>query len=199
MLGLGMDGNLLPYHQREDGQRYFTNADMARMVEQGLIDPDDRWELIRGEWFDMPSEGYAHMDVRGALSQLFSAKLGYPSPSRVNSEGSIFLSEDTELRPDLVIYRADVGTNQMTGRDIFLVAEIMSSSHHRDRMLKLPVYAEAGVPELWLIDLDAGEITVLREPDARGYSSERVVDAGTEISPLAFPDISLSLSMLKTR
>ncbi|NBC20458.1 MAG: hypothetical protein GVY06_05355 [Alphaproteobacteria bacterium] len=192
-----MDGNRLPYHQREDGQRYFTNADMARMVELGMIDPEDRWELIRGEWFDMPSESFEHMDVRSALMQFFGAVLGFPGPWRVSSEGSLFLSRDTELRPDLLIYRADVGTNEMMGGDIALIAEVMKSSQNRDRMLKRPIYAEAGVPELWLIDLDAGEITLLREPRGRNYASERVVDAETAISPLAFPEITLSLSLLK--
>lgn len=48
---------MISFHTRPDGQRYFTNADMARMVEQGLIDPEDRWELIAGARYDMGSEG----------------------------------------------------------------------------------------------------------------------------------------------
>lgn len=193
-----MDGNLLPYHQREDGQRYFTNADMARMVELGMVDPEDRWELIRGEWFDMPSESYEHMDVRTLLHTEITLQLGRRPDLRINSEGSVFLFHDTELRPDLVVYRAGLGTNEMSGRDIFLIAEVMIASKHRDSVLKRPVYAAAGVPELWLIDLDRATITVLRDPREGDYRSETTLDADTPVSPLAFQDISIALAMLKS-
>ena len=192
-----MDGNQISYSIRSDGRRYFTNADMAEMVDRGLIDPEDRWELIRGEWFDMPSEGYQHMSARTLLCTEFILQLGRRPDIRVNSEGSYFFSGDTELRPDMAIYRADVGTNAMTGSDLFLVAEIMASSHHRDTELKRPIYAEIGVPELWLIDLEAATITVHRRPENGVYQDIRTVDETTKISAAAFPDVSISLADLK--
>ncbi|MEM7767728.1 MAG: Uma2 family endonuclease [Pseudomonadota bacterium] len=192
-----MDGNHISYSLRSDGRRYFTNADMAEMVTRGLIDPDDRWELIRGEWFDMPSEGYEHMTVRTVLNMIFSAALGWPSDYRVNSEGSFFFSQDIELRPDLAIYRADVGTNEMAGDDLFLVAEVMKSSRRRDMDLKRPIYAEIGVAELWLIDLDEGTITVCRDPEAGAYRTVNVARADEAVNALAFPDVSVSLDMLR--
>lgn len=193
-----MDDAFISYHTRADGERYFTNADMARMVEAGLIDPEDRWELIRGAWFDMGSEGFEHMDVRTNLVQLFSARLGYPSDFKVGTGGSIFLSHDIEVRPDLIIYRADVGTNEMTGADIFLVIEVMKSSQRRDMQLKRPVYAAAGVPELWLIDLDAARVHVFRQPDTEAETYDEAVEhgPGAPLSPEAFPNVSLSLNDL---
>lgn len=53
------------------------------------------------------------MSLRHRLAQFFSAKLGYPSDFVVGLEGSFYLSNDTELRPDLIIYRADVASNEM--------------------------------------------------------------------------------------
>ncbi|MEM0984972.1 MAG: Uma2 family endonuclease [Pseudomonadota bacterium] len=192
-----MDGNHITYSLGDDGRRYFTNADLADMVEQGLIDPDDRWELIRGEWFDMPSESFEHMDVRTVLHMIFSAALKWPTEYRVSSEGSFFLSHDTELRPDLAIYRADVGTNEMSGTDLFLVAEVMKTSQRRDKTLKAPIYAEVNVPELWLIDLDANTITVMRDPSNGKYRSETTVNSDHLLSALNFPEISISLDMLR--
>jgi len=192
-----MDGNQIAYSLDADGRRYFTNADLAQMVEQGLIDPEDRWELIRGEWFDMPREGFAHMTVRTRLNMLFSAKLGWDGPYMVNSEGSFFFSNDTELRPDLAIYRADVGTNEMSGTDLFLIAEVMKSSHRRDAQLKRPIYAKVGVPEHWLVDLDTATITVCRDPKDGAYLTTTTHSADAEISTLAFPDIKISLAMLQ--
>ncbi|MCI4646149.1 MAG: Uma2 family endonuclease [Hyphomonadaceae bacterium] len=193
-----MEDGFISYHTRPNGQRYFTNADMARMVEQGLIDPEDRWELIRGAWFEMGSEGFEHMDARTALVHFFSAALGFPSSYRVGSEGSIFFSHDTELRPDLIIYRADITSNEMSGDDIFLVAEIMKTSQHRDMELKRPIYARAGVPELWLIDLDEKRVHVLRTPDTEQaiYREQRSLGFEDAITALAFPEISLRLADL---
>lgn len=189
-----MPDGLISFTPDADGKRRFTNADLARMVERGLIDPEDRWELIRGEWFDMPSEGFEHMDVRTRLVQFFAAAIGYPSDFRVNSEGSFFFSETTELRPDLAIYRADVGTNQIVGDDLFLVAEIMQSSQRRDMELKRPIYAEAGVPELWLIDLEASIVHVFRDPVDGAYTSHTQHKADEKLSPIHFTDVSVSLT-----
>jgi Uma2 family endonuclease len=193
-----MDDGFISYSTRPDGERYFTNADMARMVEAGLIDPDDRWELIRGAWFDMGSEGFEHMSVRTRIMRRIIEQLVGRDDVEIGTEGSIFFSHDTELRPDLIIYRADVGTNEMTGADIFLVAEIMKTSQRRDRELKLPVYAAAGVPEVWLIDLDGQTIEVFRAPNTdKGVYTAREALAFTEIvSPSAFPQVSLRLADL---
>lgn len=191
-----MEDGFISYHTRPDGQRYFTNADMARMVEQGLIDPDDRWELIEGAWFDMGSEGFEHMGLRHRLAQFFSATLGYPSDLIVGTEGSFYLSNDTEVRPDLIVYRADVASSEMTSKDILLVAEIMKTSHQRDRELKMPVYAATGVPELWLIDMDTRKTDCLTDPDTtnRVYQSLRVVDFVDVLTPGALSNISARLS-----
>ena len=196
-----MDDAFISYHTRADGERYFTNADMARMVEAGLIDPDDRWELIRGAWFDMGSEGFEHMDARTNLVQEIILQLGRRNDVKTNTEGSIFLFHDTEVRPDLIIYRADVGTNEMTGEDIFLIIEVMKSSQRRDMQLKRPVYAAAGVPELWLIDLDAARVHVFRQPDTEAETYGEAVEHGPDasLSPEAFPNVSLSLNDLRPK
>lgn len=196
-----MDDAFISYHTRPDGERYFTNADMARMVEAGLIDPDDRWELIRGAWFDMGSEGFEHMTIRGRLLRAIAEQLIGRRDIKIGTEGSIFLSHDTEVRPDLIIYRADVGTNEMTGTDIFLVIEVMKSSQRRDLELKRPVHAAAGVPELWMIDLDDAHVHVCRDPDSQAETYSEVTQYGpdTPLSPRAFAEVSLSLNDLRSK
>jgi Uma2 family endonuclease len=193
-----MEDGFISYHTRPDGQRYFTNADMARMVEQGLIDPDDRWELIEGAWFDMGSEGFEHMSVRTRIMRRIIEQLVGRNDVEIGTEGSIFFSQDTELRPDIIIYRADVGTNEMTGADIFLIAEIMKTSQRRDRELKLPVYAAAGVPEVWLIDLDGDTVEVCRRPDTEKsvYTVREALAFTDTTAPTAFPQVSLRLADL---
>lgn len=167
------------------------------MVEAGLIGPDDRWELIRGEWFTMPSESYEHMSLRDLLLREVILQLGRRRDVRVNSEGSVFLAPDTEVRPDLAIYRADVGTNAMTGADLLFVVEIMKSSQVRDLARKRPVYAQAGVQEVWFIDLDDDTVRVCRQPDGSRYSDETLHGPSETLSPQRFPEVSLSLKALR--
>ena len=196
-----MEDGFISYHTRPDGQRYFTNADMARMVEQGLIAPDDRWELIEGAWFDMGSEGFEHWNLRSALLEEIILQLGRNSGYRASSEGSIYLSHDTEVRPDLIVCRSGVTTNELAGNDIFLIVEVMKTSQRRDRELKLPVYAAAGVPEVWLIDLDGGKVEVFRTPNAAKQTFKDVSMASfdAQLSPQAFQNISICIEVLVRR
>jgi hypothetical protein len=194
-----MDGSFLSLTLAPDGRRLFSHADMARMVEAGLIGPDERWELIRGEWYAMPSEGFAHMTLRDLLFREVVLQLGRRRDVRVTSEGSILLGPDTEVRPDLAIYRADVGTNAMSGDDLLLVVEIMKSSRVRDLERKRPVYAAAGVAEAWFIDMDADTLLVCRDPDraAEIYRTQVLLGPDEAVSPLRFAGVSLSLNGLR--
>jgi len=191
-----MDDGMISFHTRPDGQRYFTNADMARMVEQGLIDPEDRWELIEGAWYDMGSEGFEHWNLRSALLEEVILQLGRNSGFRASSEGSIYLSPDTEVRPDLIICRSGVTSNALEGEDISLIIEVMKTSHQRDREVKMPVYAATGVPELWLIDMDTRKTDCMTDPDTanRVYQSRRVVDFEEALIPGALSNISVRLT-----
>ncbi len=193
-----MDGSFITFSLRDTGERYFTNADMAKMVEDGLIDPDDRWELLRGQWFDMPSEGFEHLDLRSRLLREVTLQIGRRDDIMVSSEGSIFLEHDTEVRPDLIAYRGDIRTNEMTGEDIFLIIEVMKSSHKRDMEHKRPIYAGAGVPELWLIDLDAEQIHLCREPDRvqEIYRSVETFDFNAPLRPVRIPEVSFAVNDL---
>lgn len=196
-----MEDGFISYSIRPDGERYFTNADMARMVEQGLIDPEDRWELIRGAWFDMGSEGFEHWNLRSALLEEVILQLGRNSGYRASSEGSIYLSHDTEVRPDLIICRSGVTSNALKGEDISLIIEVMKTSQRRDRELKLPVYAAASVPEVWLVDLDGETVEVCRGPDPAQevYAGRKTLAFTDAASPQAFPGISIRIEDLIRR
>jgi Uma2 family endonuclease len=100
------------------------------------------------------------------------------------------------VRPDLAIYRADVGTNAMSGDDLLLVVEIMKSSRVRDLERKRPVYAAAGVAEAWFIDMDADTLLVCRDPDraAEVYRTQVLFGPDEAVSPLRFAGVNLSLN-----
>lgn len=174
-----------------EGRRLLTHEDMARLVAGGVIGPDERWELLRGEWFGMGSEGYGHQSLRLRLVRLFARLLD--DDWVVNTEGSLIWGEDTELRPDLSIQR-DTGSTRVSGTDIALIAEVMVTSQVRDTGLKRSIYAQMKVPELWLIDLEARVTTVLRESDGADFRQVREVGFGETLVPLAFAALCVRLA-----
>ncbi|MDZ4762437.1 MAG: Uma2 family endonuclease [Alphaproteobacteria bacterium] len=170
-------------------RRAFTNAEVARMVEVGLLDGDERLELLRGEIVPMPSEYDLHGRARWILQSVFSEALG--RRYFLASELSLFLFDDTKVKPDLHVFDPAMRSEDVRGPDVLLVVELSASSHHRDFRLKLPLYAEAGVPEVWIIDLDAREGHSYSQPLGAGYSVHAGFGVEAAMVPLLLPDASL--------
>lgn len=175
-------------------RRRFTNADVVRMIAAGVIGEDESFELLRGEIVPMAPEMDRHGYARAEILRPFIRQLG--DDSFVATELSLFLFDDTEVKPDLHVFPKLLISDQVRGSDVLLAVEIASSSHRRDFELKLPLYAESGVSELWILDLDAGRAHVYRDPEGREYRSHVHVGAEEAISPRAFPHITIRLSDL---
>jgi Uma2 family endonuclease len=185
----------LDIREDEDGRVLFTNRAMEQLVEAGLIDEEERWELLRGEWFDMPSEGALHYHLRAMLLRVFVREV--PDAWVVTTEGSIFLDDDLEVRPDLAIHPLSISPRSLKGRDMALAVEVMVSSHRRDLDRKLPIYADTGVPEVWMIDAKADLIHAYTNPDGSTFQDHRQFGADEPVSPASFPEISVRLADLK--
>lgn len=172
----------------------FTNDDVVKMYASGVLPDDMRIELIDGEIFPMPSEGDLHAYARHEIIEHFM--FGVPKTYRVATESSLFLFDNTELRPDLYVFPREMKFDGVRGSDIKLVVELMASSHRRDRDKKRPIYARAGVQELWLIDLDAGITEVCRDPKDGEYAQVVVCEQADVLYPKAFPDLEIKLAQL---
>ena len=68
------------------------------------------------------------------------------------------------------------------------------SSVAYDRSVKAALYAAAGVPELWIVDLNLRQVECHRNPGPDGYSEVRQIAADGRLAPLAFPEGALSVS-----
>src|SRR5262245_53219810 len=147
----------------------FTVADYHRMAEAGILGEDDRVELIEGEIVDMTPIGRRHQARVDHLVELFIEGLGRKVIVRV--QGSIRLSELSEPQPDLVVLRrrADFYADADAGpADVLLIVEVSDTSLPHDRDVKVPLYARAGMPEVWLGDLHGERIVDCREAGPRG-------------------------------
>jgi len=80
--------------------------------------------------------------------------------------------------------------------DALLVIEIAESSLSYDRDIKVPHYAAAGIPEVWIEDLTRDQLLVYRDPGKDGYLNSLTLRRGDSVSPLAFPDVTFNVSDL---
>jgi Uma2 family endonuclease len=167
-------------------KRTFTVGDYYKMAEAGIFERE-RVELVEGEVVKMTPLGSRHAACVTRLNRLFSRLLGQEALLRV--QDPVRISDRTELEPDLAVvrYRRDFYAGaHPTPVDTLLVVEVSDSSLAYDRDVKMPIYARAGIPSAWLIDLAGQEVTVHSGPTAEGYGHVAAKVAGDQLT-LAVP------------
>jgi Uma2 family endonuclease len=175
-------------------RRPFTADEYMRMVEVGILGKDERIELIRGEILTMSPIGPRHCAFVDAFNYLLVTALGERAWVRV--QGTVWLFADTMPEPDLTIFRRRGRSYREAHpmpQDILFIIEVADTSLTYDRRAKLALYAEAGIPEYWVVDADAEAIEVHREPEGQRYRHSTRVTGTATVSPLAFPDAVLRL------
>ena len=181
-------------------QHRFSVKEYYRMAETGVLSPDARVELLHGQIIDMSPIGPFHGSVTKQLLQLFAAAahgrwlLAVQDPLR--------LDDHSEPEPDLMLlqpvpdfYRQ----HHPRPEDVFLLIEISDTTLAADQELKLPAYGQAGVAEVWIVNLVEERLEVYREPNITGYVSKQSLSAGDQAAPLAFPDALVNVAALFPR
>jgi len=175
-------------------RRLFTVADVERMVEVGLIDEDERIELVEGELVPMSPEGNEHEVWKHAILEAWFPRC--PKPLRLAVETTLRLSADTFLEPDVLVMPRRVGFAGLDAASTLLALEIGASSLGYDLGRKAAIYARSGVRELWVVDPASRAIHVHRDPAADGYGTRTVVAADGIAVPISVPELALRLADL---
>jgi len=172
-------------------ERYrLTSAIFHEMVEKGILNEDDRLELIEGELVTLSPIGPEHSGIVDQLAAILIKQLGDRAVVKV--QGPLQLDESTEPQPDLILLepRRDYYKHSLPRpADVALVIEVADSSLAYDRAIKMPLYAGAGIPEAWIVNLIDRWIEVYRDPSPAGYTTMLKILAGKSISPKAFDDV----------
>ena len=175
-------------------KRGFSVDDYQLLGREGILTEDDRVELIEGEIVAMSPIGDRRLACVDMLaSQFFSAVKG---EAIVRVQGSIRLGEYSEPQPGIALlrHRDDYyASSSATPEDILLLVEVSDSSLDRDGNYKLPRYAQAGVPEVWIANLTEDCVDRFRNPTEDGYSDETRFNRGDAISPQLLPDVELRI------
>jgi hypothetical protein len=164
------------------------------MVRAGILMEGDRIELIDGELVEMHTIGSRHLACVIRLTHLLVPPLA--GRARVSIQGSMRLDRYSEPEPDVLVLRPradDYASAHPGPADVLLAIEVADTSLAYDRTVKLPLYARAGIAEVWIVDLEARAVEVHREPSADGYRRFELVRE-RRIVPAAFPDLELELA-----
>ena len=174
----------------------FTVADVEAMVRAGILDEDERVELIEGELVPMSAKGSRHEIVKVALNRLWTKLC--PDEVQIAQETTFRLSTHTYLEPDFVLYPSDVGIVGISGENVLLVVEVADTSTRYVRGRKAKLYAQFGVRELWAIDAVKMTTRTFRHPTGEGYRETRDFTASQTLAPTLAPDsLALRLDRLK--
>ena len=173
-------------------RRQWSVAEYDRMIEAGILTEEDRVELLDGEIYTMAPIGSRHAACVKRLMLLLSEHLG--RTAIVGVQDPIRLSDYSEPQPDLSVCRPHqdfYATGHPGPEDVILLVEVADSSLMFDRNEKLPLYAEAGIPELWIVDLEGETLAVYTDPGNAIYRSQGQFGRAQTVISHALPSLEL--------
>lgn len=175
----------------------FTVDQYEDMGRAGILGEDDRVELVDGEIVQMSPIGARHMACVNRLNALLTPRLGQRYV--ISVQNPIRLSRYQEPQPDLAVlkWRDDFyAAAKPTAADVLLVIEVAETSFDYDTGVKIPRYAQAGVPEAWVADLMGDRVKQYADPAGGVYQLEQEVRRGETLTSRAVPELSLDVAAI---
>jgi len=171
----------------------FTVDDLKQFVATGVLSEDDRIELIEGELFDMSPINEPHADTVDTLNE---SLLPLVRPEgRLRVQNPVRLSDLSIVQPDVAIVRRQgYRQHHPIPDDVLLLIEVSDSTLSFDLRTKVPLYARAGVPEVWIVDVNARIIHRFRQPEGSAYLLTDQLRSGDTISIDALPHVTLAVA-----
>jgi len=176
-------------------RRRFTVAEIEAMTAAGILDEDERIELIGGEIVPMLAKGNRHEMLKSALTLYWARRL--PDDLVFVTETTFRLMTDTYLEPDFVFYPKSSGIPGLSAATARLVVEIADASLGYDLGRKAALYASFGIAELWVIDAVRLDTHVHRQPSAGGYGVVQTLAKDRRLSPQASSALAVTLGELE--
>jgi Uma2 family endonuclease len=175
--------------------RRITVDEYHRMAEVGILSEDERTELIDGEILCMSPLGGRHVEVVGKPNHLLVQAAG--DAWRVNVQCPIALPPYGEPQPDFAVVRTrSYGRMLPEAEDVLMVIQVSDTSLSYDQEIKLPLYAQAAIPEAWIIDINGRTVKRHSEPVNGFYTSTKTAGPGMEIESAVLPGQTLDVDAI---
>ncbi len=175
--------------------RRLTREEYEHLVEAGAFPPGKRVELINGVIHELMPQNSLH--ATAILNCEEELRTAFPTGHHVRTQLPLALGSHAEPEPDLAVVagrRRDYRTGHPT--TAVLVVEVSETSIQYDRSVKRSLYAEAGIPEYWLLYTKAMQLEVLRVPLDGDYRSSTLLGPNDTVTPLAAPGASIRVADL---
>ena len=175
----------------------FTVEDALAMEEAGLFHPEARIELIDGDVIDMAPVGPEHGAGVNSLNK--ALVIACDDQAIVWVQSTVRLGPADAPQPDFAVLRPrdDFYVSAHPGPgDIFVLIEVSNTTVRYDRTVKQKLYARAGIPEYWIVDLHARVVLAHRHPSADGYDPPTTHRRGERLALAAAPEIVVPLDIV---
>lgn len=175
-------------------KRCFNVGEYYRMAEAGILTEDDRVELIEGEIVEMSPVGSRHAGCVKRLNALLSQRVA--PVAVVSVQDPIRLDDYSEPEPDIALLRLRedfYSREHPTPSDVLLVIEVAETSDYYDREVKVPLYAKAGIAEVWLVALPTNTVRQFAQPVNGLYQFQQDFEQGQTIKSMMLPELSLPI------
>jgi len=195
---LASDLSTLTHHQSPTREPHrFTLQQYHSMIESGILGEQCSVELIRGELVQKMVIGNRHAACVNSLNRLLSTQLADSELVSIQNPVSI---QDSEPEPDVavLVFCDDLyASRRPTSADVRLLIEVADTSLSYDRDVKMPLYAEAGIVEYWIVNLINDTIEVHRDARSDGrYGTILTLERGQCVTPISFTTLSLSVDQI---
>jgi Uma2 family endonuclease len=169
--------------------RRISGNEFDQMCRIGLFQ-DEHVELLRGVLVTISPQNEPHARVTAWLGRQLGRILDVDA-FEVRQHSTFAPLADSRPEPDVAVFRQELRAKLPT--EALLLIEVSDSSLRIDRKIKLPLYAEAGVPEYWIVDINAAVVEVYTEPTPTGYARAAVYRAGDMLQPIALAGVHIAV------
>lgn len=173
--------------------RRISRAELERMVDAGMFDSDERVELLEGVLVEMSPQHVPHAWAVEVLTR--TLVLALADRARLRCQLPLAVSEYSVPEPDFAVVPSTIPPSEAP-TTAHLVIEVADSSLHKDRGLKARIYAAAGVPDYWIVNVKDRVVETHREPGPAGYARITSHSGADTIGPADFPDVVIAVADL---
>jgi Uma2 family endonuclease len=177
--------------------RLISVAEYHSMGELGILNPDENVELLAGQIVKKSMKGTRHTSTNKRLEKVLEHLLG--DRALVRTQDPITLDNYSEPEPDVAVVLPNLSfyaDHHPTPSEVYLIIEISDTTLRQDCEYKAKLYAQAAIEDYWVLDINKRQLHIFRLPSSDGYLSQQVISDNEIISPLAFPEIRLSIADL---
>ena len=171
--------------------RRLSRLEYDRMVDLGMFE-DERVELLYGVLVAMSPQGAPHATITAWFQQRLIGALD--DSFDVRGHSPFAATDDSEPEPDVSVARRSPERAHPSA--VLLLIEVAESSIRKDREIKTRLYAEAGVPEYWIVDLTGDEIVVevYTDPSPQGYRMVAAMGPDRILRPTQLPAVAIAVA-----